>query len=62
MTHYRNRFRHVLVDEFQDTNSIQYDWLKLLAGKNNPVFAVGDDDQSIYGWRGAKNRKYIFIQ
>ena len=51
--HYRGRFRHILVDEFQDTNRLQYRWLKLLAGPKNIVFAVGDDDQSIYRFRGA---------
>ncbi len=51
--HYRNRFRHVLIDEFQDTNPLQYEWVKQLAGDTTAVFAVGDDDQSIYAFRGA---------
>ncbi len=51
--HYQARFKHILVDEFQDTNPLQYLWLKLLAGKDNSIFAVGDDDQSIYAFRGA---------
>src|SRR5580692_3398858 len=54
LQHYRNRFRHILVDEFQDTNAIQYQWLMLLAGPAGLPFAVGDDDQSIYRWRGAR--------
>src|SRR5690554_826307 len=51
--HYQKRFRHILIDEFQDTNALQYRWLKLLAGDGAAVFAVGDDDQSIYAFRGA---------
>jgi DNA helicase-2/ATP-dependent DNA helicase PcrA len=51
--HYRDRFKHILIDEFQDTNTLQYRWLKLFAGPHTALFAVGDDDQSIYAFRGA---------
>jgi DNA helicase-2/ATP-dependent DNA helicase PcrA len=54
LQHYQRRFSHLLVDEFQDTNAIQYAWLRLLAGKTGIPFVVGDDDQSIYRWRGAR--------
>ena len=53
-THYQQRFQHILVDEFQDTNKLQYAWLQLLAGGGAKLFAVGDDDQSIYRFRGAE--------
>ena len=53
LRHYRERFWHVLVDEFQDTNAIQYAWIKQLVGDDGNIFVVGDDDQSIYSWRGA---------
>ena len=52
--HYQRRFRHILIDEFQDTNKLQYAWIKMLAGPESSVFAVGDDDQSIYAFRGAR--------
>lgn len=54
LDHYQRRFRHILVDEFQDTNAIQYAWLRVLSGNRVPMTVVGDDDQSIYGWRGAR--------
>ncbi|WP_423824222.1 DNA helicase II [Salinisphaera sp. SPP-AMP-43] len=54
LAHYRRRFSHLMVDEFQDTNALQYGWVKLLAGTHGKVFIVGDDDQSIYSWRGAR--------
>ncbi len=53
--HYKKRFRHILVDEFQDTNEVQYQFLRLLCEGNSHIMSVGDDDQSIYGWRGAKS-------
>ncbi|MFN7085075.1 MAG: UvrD-helicase domain-containing protein [Burkholderiales bacterium] len=60
--HYQKRFRHILVDEFQDTNRLQYRWLQLLAGADNAIFAVGDDDQSIYAFRGADSANMQDLQ
>ncbi|MEM7294020.1 MAG: DNA helicase II [Pseudomonadota bacterium] len=62
LAHYQKRFAHVLVDEFQDTNAIQYAWLRLLAGDSGNIFAVGDDDQSIYSWRGARVENILSFQ
>ncbi len=59
--HYRRRFRHILVDEFQDTNKLQYDWLRVLAGPSGVMFAVGDDDQSVYSWRGARVENMLHL-
>ncbi len=60
--HYQSRFSHILVDEFQDTNRLQYRWLQLLAGSGNAIFAVGDDDQSIYAFRGAHSANMQDLQ
>ncbi|WP_063674543.1 DNA helicase II [Dyella thiooxydans] len=54
LEHYQHRWRYLLIDEFQDTNTLQYAWIRVLAGATGQVFVVGDDDQAIYGWRGAK--------
>ncbi len=62
LAHYQRRFGHLLVDEFQDTNAIQYAWLKLLAGQTGVPFVVGDDDQSIYRWRGARVEHILKFQ
>ncbi|MCB1863856.1 MAG: DNA helicase II [Chromatiales bacterium] len=62
LAQYQERFEHILVDEFQDTNAIQYAWLRLLDGRRGRLFAVGDDDQSIYGWRGARVENILSFQ
>ena len=62
LAHYQRRFRHLLVDEFQDTNAIQYQWIRRLAGGDGQPFIVGDDDQSIYGWRGARVENILRFQ
>jgi DNA helicase-2/ATP-dependent DNA helicase PcrA len=62
LDHYRQRFHHILVDEFQDTNAIQYAWLRMLAGSHAHITVVGDDDQSIYGWRGARVENILRFQ
>ena len=60
--HYQQRFSHILVDEFQDTNPLQFRWLTLLAGPENAIFAVGDDDQSIYAFRGASSKNMFAFE
>ncbi len=62
LTHYQRRFEHILIDEFQDTNTMQYQWVKLLFNGENKMFCVGDDDQSIYSWRGAKIENIVKLE
>jgi DNA helicase II / ATP-dependent DNA helicase PcrA len=62
LRHYQQRFRYILVDEFQDTNDLQYKWLSLLKSPNNHTMVVGDDDQSIYSWRGARIENMLRFQ
>ncbi len=59
---WQNRFIHILVDEFQDTNNIQYQWLRILSARHRSLFAVGDDDQSIFGWRGARAENILSFE
>ncbi len=61
LDHYRERYRHLLIDEFQDTNTLQYAWIRVLAGSTGQAFVVGDDDQAIYGWRGARVENVHFF-
>jgi DNA helicase-2/ATP-dependent DNA helicase PcrA len=61
LEHFRERYRHLLIDEFQDTNTLQYAWIRVLAGTTGQVFVVGDDDQAIYGWRGARVENVHFF-
>ena len=62
LNYYNKRFQNIMVDEFQDTNTLQFNLLKLLNGEAGSLYAVGDDDQSIYGWRGARSRNIQFFK
>ena len=62
LAYYNKRFKNIMVDEFQDTNTLQFNLLKLLNGTNGSLYAVGDDDQSIYGWRGARSKNIKFFE